>query len=162
MSTSRLIHIVLLSAVPALALAGAAVGCSSSSDTPDRVNNTSSSGGLDGSPDGSHPPPDPNDGRDEKPASCYAACSNTLFACKTGAENAKADLFNEMTGCQGKLTTGDKVQAMKLDCNEHKVCLADTTDGDPTNCAPGLFSAVSFAYKIGAATQHTICTRVQE
>lgn len=163
MMTSRLARLLVLSTLPLLTLGAFAFGCSSSTDGPDRVNNsTTSDSGLEGSPDGSHPPPDPNDGRDELPASCYAGCSNTLFACKTGTENAKADLVPEMTGCSGKLTTGDKVQAMKLDCNEHKVCLADTADGTPSNCAPSLFSAVSFAYKIGSATQHTICTRVQQ
>src|SRR5258708_7657695 len=53
-------------------------------------------------------PVDPNNGRDEKPESCFAACQNTAFTCqaKSGGTSTvtKADLQLTQAGCEGKLT----------------------------------------------------------
>lgn len=107
--------------------------------------------------------PDPKDGRDEDPASCYAACANTAFSCQAGNVATNADLVPDSTGCSGTLTTGkgttdEKAVALKLDCGAKKICIG-AAPGQPANdCVAGSFSAFSFSYTPAGGAQN-VCIR---
>jgi hypothetical protein len=135
------------------------VGCSSSSGSGDN-RQTTDAGATDASDGGPTTPPDPNDGRDDKPASCYATCQNTSFACKTkgSATVTTLDLAPDQTGCAGTQTKDGNATPIKLDCNVAKVCTADAEGKDPTDCVGGLFSAFSFAFTPAGGAQ-LVCTR---
>lgn len=140
------------------------VACESETREPDRPSTAAApqDAGTDG--DALAPgEPDPKDGRDEDPASCYAACSNTAFSCQAGDVATHANLNPDASGCSGLLTTGrgtaeEKGFAMKLDCGAKTVCLADTPDGPATTCVSGSFSAFSFSYKPASGGEN-VCIR---
>ena len=92
--------------------------------------------------------PDPEDGRDTEPASCYAACSNSSFTCGSLIANVAPD----SAGCTGTIgpATG-ATQTLKLDCGARKVCVEGT-------CVDGRYSATTFAYTPAGGTQ-VVCTR---
>lgn len=140
-------------------------GCSSDPEQPDRVNQGTGDGGTSssGGGDGSTTPPDPNNNRNDTKDSCFAACSNLAFLCRSGkAKNTKAELASSQdgTGCEGQLQdeNGQNGRTMKIVCTENKVCVADAPGGAATNCVPGLYNAVSFEYK-QADGDKNICTR---
>jgi hypothetical protein len=112
--------------------------------------------------------PDPSGGRDDSPASCYAACQNGAFTCQTkgdpGAAILNAELTPDANGCAGTLTTAsaspsEQSVALQIDCKAVTVCRGDAPGQPATTCAAGTFSAFSFAYRQGAATVATVCTR---
>jgi hypothetical protein len=94
--------------------------------------------------------PDPEDGRDTDPASCFAACSNASFTCTPGS--LVANVTPDAAGCTGTIgpATG-ATQILKVDCGAKKVCIDDT-------CADGRYSATTFAYTPSGGTQ-VVCTR---
>lgn len=92
--------------------------------------------------------PDPEDGRDTDPASCYAACSNTAFTCGS----LVASVTPDAAGCTGTIgPAGDATQTLKLDCGAKTVCV----DGA---CVAGRYSATTFAYTPSGGMQ-IVCTR---
>lgn len=150
-----------LFAIAASALA--LLACEAESTTPNRGSVGASDAGADA--DALAPgQPDPKDGRDEDPASCYAACSNTAFSCQAGNVATNADLIPDSTGCAGTLTTGkgtadEKAVALKLDCGAKKICIG-TAPGQPAdNCVAGSFSAFSFSYTPAAGGAQNVCIR---
>lgn len=127
------------------------IACAEESTSKDRssVNNQPTSDGGTGDAGGDAGVADPEDGRDEDPASCYAACSNTTFTCSS---NVVATLAPEQTGCTGTVgPAGGATKTLKLDCGAKKVCIDGT-------CIDGKFSAFTFAYTQAGATE-VICTR---
>jgi hypothetical protein len=100
-------------------------------------------------------------GRDETPASCFAACQNTEFSCQTQSGTNRtptlAELSPSATGCVGTSKAGASTQPLELDCTQAKACWGP--EGSRT-CATAAFSALSFAFARGAAGT-TICTRVE-
>lgn len=102
---------------------------------------------------------DPSGGRDDAASSCFAACQNTSFSCKTkdGAVTI-ADLAPDPMGCTGTLKRAAEVIALKLDCVGRKVCAGGPPGQPPTSCVPGTFSAFSFAYTPSGAPPN-VCTR---
>jgi hypothetical protein len=107
--------------------------------------------------------PDPNGGRDDKVASCYAACQNGAFTCQAKSASGVVVTTVEMTpekigGCSGTLTAGTQSVAMKLDCLAGKVCTGDAPDQPANTCVAATFSAFSFAYVPAGAVQN-VCTR---
>lgn len=139
----------------------APIGCSSSSGSTPRETADSGGGGGDAGADAdAGTPPAANDGRDDKPASCYAACQNGSFTCKASgsAATTTVSLAPDQTGCAGTATTSAGALPMKLDCNQAKVCLASAPGGTPDGCTGGLFSAFSFSYTPAGGVEN-VCTR---
>lgn len=154
-------------ASPFVVLAIALVGCSSESTPSDRSSSPTtgpSDGGADAdalAPD----EPDPNQGRDDDPASCYAACSNPSFTCQAGTAITHASVTpdQEGKGCVGTLTEGkgtasEKSYAILLDCGKKQVCIGDTPGQPATACVSATFSATSFGYTPASGAQN-VCTR---
>jgi hypothetical protein len=146
----------------------AATACSKADSADDRIAPPppTADGGADA--DAATELPDPNGGRDTKPASCFAACQNTEFSCATkgGASPivTNAELLREGDGCVGTLTAdrgaaNEKVLALKLDCASGDICIATAPGGAPTSCVAGTFSAFSFAYVPTAGGVMNLCTR---
>lgn len=95
--------------------------------------------------------PDPEDGRDTDPASCYAACSNSTFTCTPGG--LVASVTPDSAGCTGTLGPAGSptTQTLKLDCGAKKVCIEGT-------CVDGRYNATTFAYTPSSGSQ-IVCTR---
>lgn len=93
--------------------------------------------------------PDPDDGRDTEPASCFAACQNTSFVCGSLVANVAPD----SVGCVGTIgpSGSSTTQTLKLDCGAKKVCVDSA-------CVDGRYSAFTFAYTPANGTQ-VVCTR---
>jgi hypothetical protein len=92
--------------------------------------------------------PDPNDGRDTEPASCYAACANSSFTCGSLVANVTPD----SAGCTGTIgPASGTTQTLKLDCGAKEVCIEGT-------CVDGRYSPTTFAYTPAGGTQ-IVCTR---
>ena len=134
---------------------GVLVACASEESSGDpRGGSTSSSSS--GSSSGSATP-DPTGGRDDKPASCFAACQNSSFNCEAkGASTVlKADLVLEGPGCHGLLKNADGSSVeLKLDCNGGQISQVCVNSA----CGAALFSAFSFSYT-PAGGASTVCTR---
>jgi hypothetical protein len=160
-ATSIRASLLRLSLVP---LACSLLACSESSSDDDRRSVSSSSGNNGGRDAGlTEAGVDPNDGRDSEPASCFAACQNTAFTCQAkGASSTtitEAELVIGGSGCTGTLkTSGGTTVALKLDCAERTVCIGGAPGTTPTDCAPGTFSAFSYAYTPKDDVL-TVCTR---
>ncbi len=93
-------------------------------------------------------------GRDDSVTSCFAACQNTAFACRSaGAGTTSAALVPNAKGCAGTMAVGGAQQRVEVDCTERRVCVGDAP------CGAGMFSAFSFAYGEGDAAG--VCTRVR-
>lgn len=127
------------------------VACAEESTSKERSNVTppaSDAGNGDASSSTDAGTPDPNDGRDTEPASCYAACSNSSFTCGT----LVANLAMDSAGCSGTIgPAGGTTQTLKLDCGAKTVCVDST-------CVEGRYSATTFAYTPAGGKQ-VICTR---
>ena len=138
--------------------------CSSEDASPERTNAPSSSeeesSGDDA--DGVSATPDPEGGRDDSTASCFAACQNGLFSCQaqSGATItvSSADVTPDIQGCSGTMTEGDVVVALELNCAQSTVCLGSAPGEAATICVPGTFSAFSFAYTPNGSAKN-LCTR---
>jgi len=100
-------------------------------------------GNADADAQAAAPVADPNDGRQEDPAACYAACANTSFTCGDIA----ATVAFEQTGCSGTIGTS----TLQLDCGAKKVCVDGT-------CVAATFDAFSFAYTPAGGAK-VICRR---
>jgi len=127
------------------------VGCAEESTSKERGNVTPPAGDGGSKTDASTTDagtPDPEDGRDTDPASCFAACSNASFTCGSLVANVTPD----SAGCLGTIgPSGGSTQELKLDCGAKKVCVAGA-------CVDGRYSATTFAYTPAGGTQ-IICTR---
>lgn len=127
------------------------VACAEESTSKERGNVTPPAGDGGPSSDASSSEagtPDPNDGRDTEPASCYAACSNSSFTCGT----LVANLAMDSAGCTGTIgPAGGATQTLKLDCGARKVCIESA-------CVEGRYSATTFAYTPSGGKQ-VVCTR---
>ncbi len=106
-------------------------------------------------------PVDPNNGRDDKPESCFAACQNTAFTCLTkgASTTSKADLQLTQAGCEGTLTDDGVALAMKIECLRAEVCLGAAAGQAASECVKGTFSAFAFAYTPGSGGAQNVCTR---
>lgn len=126
------------------------VACAEESTSKERsnVNPPGGDAGAEASTSSEAGTPDPNDGRDTEPASCFAACSNSSFTCGS----LVANVTPESTGCSGTIgpATG-ATQTLKLDCGAKKVCVE-------SSCVDGRYSATTFAYTPAGGTQ-IVCTR---
>ncbi|MBS2012771.1 MAG: hypothetical protein JST00_07790 [Deltaproteobacteria bacterium] len=132
-------------AASVVALGALVIGCAAETDpAADGASNGS------GSPQGSV---DPTGGRDKTMASCFAACQNSNFSCRS-KELPRSILTIELaptdTGCAGSVKEGSAERKMAIDCGNGRAC----TNG---SCVDATFSAFSFGYEIGGAT--TVCTR---
>ena len=128
------------------------VACAEESTSKERTNVTPPAG--DGGSEASTSDagtPDPEDGRDTDPASCYAACSNSTFTCAPGG--LVASVTPDSAGCTGTIGPAGSptTQTLKLDCGAKKVCIEST-------CADGRYSATTFAYTPSGGSQ-IVCTR---
>jgi len=124
----------------AVACAPEAAPSSRQSVTPPAA---SDAGNADADTRAAAPVADPNDGREENPSACYAACANTAFTCGDLAANVAF----EQSGCSGTIGTS----TLKLDCGKEMVCVDGT-------CVTATFSAFSFAYT-PAGSAKVICMR---
>lgn len=143
-------------------------GCSSKDASLTRTSVPPNDGGASADADAATLEPDPTGGRDDKAASCYAACQNGAFTCQTKGDPSAVlttiELTPETGGCSGTLTTGsttpnEQSVAMKLDCTLGDVCQGDAPAQPATTCLKGLFSAFSFSYVPKGATAQRVCTR---
>lgn len=150
-----------------LLAASSAAACSSEDGGgTDRSSTGSGGSGADAGTDAAAPQADPNQGRDDLPASCFAACSNADFSCQaktaSGTSVTTAELAPDSEGCSGTLTTasasGDTVVAMKVDCLARKVCLGSAAGQPATSCVAATYSATSFAYALSSGALN-VCTR---
>lgn len=131
------------------ALVSAACAEESTSKERSNVNNNpATDGGANEAGSNEAGTPDPDDGRDTEPASCYAACSNTSFTCGSVVANVSPD----SAGCTGTIgPPGGATQTLKLDCGAKKVCVE-------SSCVDGRYSATTFAFA-GAGGAQVVCTR---
>lgn len=144
--------------VAVIALASTALlACSGASTSGDGEAGDPGAGGSSGAAK-----VDVKQGRDETPASCFAACQNTAFSCQTKAGTTRtttlAELSPSPTGCVGSSKAGASTQPLELDCTQAKACWGP--EGGRT-CVSAAFSALSFAFDRGGAAGTTICTRVE-
>jgi hypothetical protein len=131
-------------------LAGAACQEETTSKERSNVNQPGADGGTNDGSAGEAGAPDPEDGRDTEPASCYAACSNSTFTCVPGA--LVVSVTPDSAGCTGTVgPAGGTQQTMKLDCGAKKVCVDSA-------CVDGRYSATTFAYTPSGGSQ-VVCTR---
>lgn len=146
-------------------LSGLSVGCSQSDGGSDdrrevASDTTGDAAGKDAGP--TKAGVDPNGGRDSLPASCFAACQNTAFACQatgTSTTVSEAELQVEGSGCTGTIKpSGGESVALKLDCTAATVCTGSAPGAPANECAPATFSAFTFGYTPNGGT-HTVCTR---
>lgn len=91
---------------------------------------------------------DPTGGRDNKPASCFAACQNVAMTCNAKGSVTTSDVslaLDSYTGCVGTIGT----KAFKINCLADpvpQVCVAD-------ECEDGTFTAITLAFG------DTICSK---
>jgi hypothetical protein len=126
------------------------IACAEESTSKERSNVTppAGDGGSEASTTSDAGTPDPEDGRDTEPASCFAACSNTAFTCGS----LVASVTPDSAGCTGTIgPAGGTTQTLKLDCGAKKVCVEGA-------CVDGRYSATTFAYTPAGGTQ-IVCTR---
>lgn len=136
--------------VASLAIALACAACAEESTSKERgnVNTPATDAGSNEASTTDAGTPDPEDGRDTEPASCYAACSNTAFTCGS----LVASVTPDSAGCTGTIgPAGGATQTLKLDCGAKKVCVDSA-------CVDGRYSATTFAYTPSGGTQ-IVCTR---
>lgn len=152
----------------ALAIAAglALAACAAETGTAERRDVAPPSGeGTEEETQAAAPAPDPEDGRDDTAASCFAACQNLQFSCSATGETKETvtELVPEGKGClgtwtSGRGTTSERSGALAVDCVERVVCVGDAPGAPATACVSGTFSAFSFAYTPEGGKK-TVCTR---
>ena len=151
----------LLAALLCVGALAMAAGCSSSDSDLGTGSSSGSSSGGDSGTDADAAVADPNGGRDNLAASCFASCQNVGFSCVPhGGSNtdiATVQVAGVSGGCAGNSLTGEAKSSISIDCLTSTVCTG--ADGaTPTACVPGLFSAFTFSFTPAGGVQ-TICTR---